>query len=279
MGATVTEIVRDKGKAVAKGDTILILDSRRYEAAHKLAKASLENAQLDFNVAKKQFEKGLGVSEIQFKKIENAMRIAEAQEQNARIDLDNCFITAPFKGVVAERHIDLGELAAPGMPVIRLVDNSSLKVSAGVPETQSLPVKKGKHAVVRITQSGVEYPGVIEWVGATLEPRGRTLPVEVSLKSTPFLRPGMVCEVILEKDINNSAVVIPLSVIQKAPTHSFVFVNVDNKAVYKQVDPGDKDGEMVEILSGLSTGDELIVEGYRDLVDGQELNVVGRIGG
>ncbi len=275
--ASLTSITADKGTRVAKGDTILVLDDRRPRAIYNMAIARVENARLDHDVAKKQYESGLGVSETQYLKIKNAFLAAEAELENAKVDLENCFIIAPFKGVVAERYVDLGELVNPGAPLVRVVDNGTLRIRAGVPENQAGPIKRGANASIGVKEINLQLDGKIRWVGATLDPRSRTLPIEISIKSDWRLKPGMITEVSLEKFTSENAIVIPLSVLQKAPDHFFVYVYEEGKASHREVETGETNGNEVEILSGLTFNDNLVIDGYRDLVDQQEVVVVGRV--
>jgi membrane fusion protein, multidrug efflux system len=277
VSATLVDIPHDKGSYVNVGDTILVLDSRRFEAIAQMTYAQYENAKIDFEIAEKQFQQGLGVSETQFKKVRNALSAAEGQYKSVKVDLDNCFILAPFQGVVAERHINLGELVNPGAPLVRVVDNRSLKVKSGIPENQVLPMRKGSKATIRLSNLNIERESEISWVGATLLPRDRTLPIELKIVGDDVMKPGMVCDIIINKQSSENSIVIPLSVLQTAEDHSYVFVCVGEKAEYRTVKTGERSGNLIEILEGLASGDALITDGYRDLIDGQEVNVVGRV--
>jgi len=268
-------IVADRGASVEAGDTLLVIDPRRYRAAYDAALAQHENAELDWRMADRLHQAGQGVSESDWKKAANGLKMAEAALQSARIELENCFVTAPVAGVVAERFVDLGELVAPGTPLLQLVQDRDLKVRAGLPESQTAVGRLGLPATVRAPEAGLEARGKLRWVGAVLDGRSRTLPVEIGLVDPPAaLKPGMAVQVEIRRQRGDRAIVIPVTVVQHAPDHEFVFVEQDGKAAERRVELGLRDGDRVEVLRGLATGDRLVVVGQRGLVDGQPLNVI-----
>jgi membrane fusion protein (multidrug efflux system) len=271
-GGVVERIVADRGRQVRRGDTLLVLDSRRYRAGFEAAQAQCENTRLDFQMADRLYKNGQGISENDWKKAQNGLRMAEAALANARIDLENCFVTAPVGGVVAERFVDLGELVGPGAPLVQLVQGE-LKARCGLPEGQAGRVRTGQSARVRVTDAGVDVPARIDWVGAVLDGRSRTVPAELGLARNASLKPGMACQVEIERG-GEGSLVIPVTVVQTAPDHAFVFVEEQGKAARRVVTLGQRSGDQVEALSGLAAGDRLIVSGYRGLAEGQAVAVV-----
>ena len=266
-------VVAHKGAQVHRGDTLLHIDSRMLEAQLATAEASLKNAELDFEIARKLYESGQGISESDYHKAGNALSIAEAQVQTARVQLENCFVLAPFAGTVAERHVDVGELVAPGTPLIRLVQEDRLKVTCGVPENQAYHVQIGNPVSLSITEANFYQESKVSWVGTVIESRSRTLPIEISLHADRSIRPGMVCEVRLQRNTSEAAVVVPISVVQKTREQNFVFVVEQGRAQQRSVVLGYREGDQVEILQGLSAGESLVVSGFRNLVDGQPVKV------
>jgi membrane fusion protein (multidrug efflux system) len=273
VGGTVQRVVADRGARVRTGDTLLVLDSRRWRAAHSAAAAQLANARLDYDTADRLYKNGQGISETDWKKAHNGLRMAEAAEANARIDLENCFLTAPGAGVVAERLVDVGELVGPGTPLVQVVQGD-LKVRCGVPENQVARAEKGAAATVRIPEAGIESPARVHWVGAVLDGRSRTLPVELKLDKSAALRPGMACTVELRRGRGDASVVVPVTVVQHQGDRDLVFVEENGLAVVRTLTLGERDGDQVEVLGGLRAGERLIVSGYRGLVAGQALAVV-----
>ncbi|MFA7332585.1 MAG: efflux RND transporter periplasmic adaptor subunit [Candidatus Delongbacteria bacterium] len=273
VSGTLRRVVADRGARVQAGDTLLVLDSRRYQAAFDAAQAQAGNARLDFENADRLFKAGQSVSESDWKKAQNGLRMAEAGLANARIDLENCFLTAPKAGIVAERLVDVGELVNPGSPLLQVVQGE-LKVRCGVPENQVARAEKGAAATVRVSEAGIESPARIQWVGAVLEARSRTLPVELKLEKSAALRPGMACTVEIRRGRDAASLVVPVTVVQRQGDQDVVFVEEGGLAVVRVLSLGERDGDQVEVLGGLKAGERLIVSGYRGLVPGQALAVV-----
>jgi len=155
------------------------------------------------------------------------------------------------------------------------VVQEGLKVRCGLPENQVALVRTGDGAEVRVPEAGLRAAGRIRWVGAVLDGRSRTLPLELSLQGSSSLRPGMACQVELRPGGGSSSLVVPVSVVQTAPDHAFLFVEEQGRAVRRVVVLGERDGDQVAVEDGLREGDRLVVSGHRRLVDGQALKVVG----
>lgn len=272
-GGTLRRIVADRGRQVRKGDTLMVLDSRRQQAAFDAAEAQTANVRLDVEAADRLHSNGQGISDSDWKKARNGLRMAEAGLANARIELENCFITAPQSGVVAERFVDLGELVGPGTPLLQLVQGG-IKVRVGLPENQAAGAKQGMSARVRVPEAGLETTARVEWVGSVLQGDSRTLPVELRLGDAAGLRPGMACQVELDRPRDAHSIVVPLTVVQNDEDTSFVFVEEGGKASRRPVRLGSRNGDAVEVLEGLAAGERLITSGYRGLSTGQALNVV-----
>jgi membrane fusion protein, multidrug efflux system len=271
---TVQQISADRGKAVEKGDTIIVIDSRRFMAAFEATQAAEENARLDFDMAKRLYENGQGVSENDFRKAANGLKMAESSTANSLIDLENCFITAPFSGVIAERYVEKGELVSPGTPVIQLIDIENMKIRCGVPENQISQIKKSAVVDLDIIEADISASGKITWIGEVLDSKSRSLPIEISLNSANGMKAGMVCQVTIEHSDAKETLVIPITITQRAPDHVFVFIAIDGKAEKRRVTLGERNGELVNVLSGLDAGDKLIVAGFRDIVNGQSIRIV-----
>lgn len=272
---TLVRVIHDRGAQVAKGDTLLEIDSRRARAAFDMAAAAHDNTRLDFQTVRRQHEQGLGVSETDFRKAENALRMAAAQLAEASVGLENCFVIAPFSGRVDERFAKLGELVSPGMPLLRLVDNEHLKVVCGVPENLSGFLEVGKKADVYIREAGLHAQGVVRWVAAAVNTRDRTIQTELSLsEGAGELKPGMVCEVVIKRRSHANAIVVPLTVIQQSDHHDYVYVVENDRAVKRSVTSAERDGTLVRLSEGLRAGDNLVVRGFRNVVDGQAVKIV-----
>ncbi len=268
-------VIHDRGAQVAKGDTLLEIDSRRARAAWEMAAASHDNTRLDFETVKRQHEQGLGVSATDFRKAENALRMAKAQLAEAAVGLENCFVIAPFSGLVDERYAKLGELVTPGMPLLRLVDNEHLKVVCGVPENLAGFLEVGKRADVHVREADLHAEGVVRWVAAAVNTRDRTIQTELSLSDgAGELKPGMVCEVVIKRRSHENAIVVPLTVIQQSDHKDYVYVVENDRAVKRSVTSAERDGTRVRLSSGLNAGDNLVVKGFRSVVDGQAVKIV-----
>ena len=198
---------------------------------------------------------------------------AQAQESIARKALADTRLTAPFGGIVVKRDIENGTLAGPGRPAMVLMNLSPAKVRAGVPEAEIGKVRIGQRASVRVPSLGERtLEGRVESIGYAADPAARTFAVKISVPNAKLeLRAGMVAEAKIETGEKVSAVTLPLqALVRDAQGASTVFVLVqDRNRVYaRRVETGTVYGREVEILSGLSGGEKIVVAGQQLVHDG-----------
>ena len=173
--------------------------------------------------------------------------------------------------------IKTGEIVAPGMRAIRVVNLSQLKVKAEVSETYATRVKKNDNVIISFPDIKKEIETKLTYSGKSIDPINRTFGVEVKLDPKKVdVRPNMIAIVKVADYTNKSAYVVPVNLIQTGKEGSYLYVAEGEKAnavaKKKVVETGMSYNGNVEIKSGIQQGDKVITTGYQDLIEGQKIS-------
>jgi HlyD family secretion protein len=284
VGSRVSGIVSDlhvkTGDRVTKGQLLAELDPTELQAQLNQAEATLNNARaqqdyalLDVERKRTLFEENL-VSQNELDRAERTFEVAESSVQQAVANLDYARIqvrytkiNSPISGVVASVTTQEGETVAASFSAptfVTIIDLDGLEVWAYVDETDIGRVKEGQRAIFGVeTYSGTNFDGRV----TTIYPKAEILEGGVKyvtiLQITPIpgkpLRPEMTTRVLLPLEKVRNALVVPDGAIHRGELEKFVFVLQGSSRVKRVVTAGAGDGEVTEILSGLTEGDRVIV--------------------
>lgn len=274
-GGIVSEIVKDKGQYVKKGETIIIIDNEALKAQMNAAEAQYKLAQVNFEKQETIFKDRVN-SELQMLESKYNRDQAKANYELIKSQYEDTFIKAPFAGIVDTKYYEEGELAAPGAVIVELINTNRIKIEAGVPERYVGKVKKNELAKIyikNVLENSVE--GKVTFVGSSVNKDNRTFPVEIIIdNSTGELKPELVADVFIENGIYNDVFTIPDEVVNRIDEGYLVFVEENGVAVGKHIEIISRTEEQVAVKNGLTEGDKLITVGFQNLIQGQKVNVV-----
>ena len=185
-------------------------------------------------------------------------------------------IKSPINGTVDAVDIKVGQAVMPGIPAIRVVNFSKLKVKGEVAETYVSKVKKGDAVVIYFPDINKEITSKVSYSAKVINTLNRTFTVEVDLDTKEAeYHPNMIAILKIVDYETPATFVAPINTIQNSQTEKFVFVaaneNGKTVATKKTVTVGLTYNGKAEITSGLSKGDQLITTGYQDLNNGEEV--------
>lgn len=274
-GGLILSIRKNKGDYVRKGEVVAQLKKDIETATYQQMLSQLELAKLNFD---KQDElwKEKATTEIQYLSAKLQYETAERGLTILRTRLTKQFVRSPISGVVDEKYMNKGEMSAPGVPILNIIDIFSVKITAGIPERYVTEVKKGQSVDITIdVLPGVEFEGRISYISPALSPVSRTFEIEVVINNKDrVLKPEMNANVILAKVQKENVVVISQDIIVDYGDEKFVFILEGDIARKKIVELGGRDGNMVLVLNGLNPGDMLIYEGFQSISDGEKVDAV-----
>jgi RND family efflux transporter MFP subunit len=225
-------------------------DFQKYRAAYEHAKQEYEQAKTGGQREDKALAKA-GYNQ------------AAAHLEIVRKALSDAALRAPMDGYIAKRSIEPGDTAAPGRPAFEIVQMDPVEINVGVPETDVQTVKIGQKADITVPAlSGKSFQGTVRVINVSADPNTRTYMTRISVANPEHcLRVGMVAEARIRGDRTVSMTTLPGDAVVRDPqgaTQVYVYYP-DQKRVYsKRVDIGAAVNRNVQITSGLS-GNELIV--------------------
>tara|TARA_Y100000310_G_scaffold95022_1_gene92875 strand:+ start:5076 stop:5861 length:786 start_codon:yes stop_codon:yes gene_type:complete len=261
---------------VKKGALLVQLNNTEERARVEELKANIEEAKRQFTRIA-DLRQSNATSEQLLDEQQARVKALEAQLDIAQAQLNDLQIRAPFSGLLGNREISVGSLVQPGNTITSLDDISVIKVDFSVSENHLASVAKGQ----TITASSVAYPGEsfsgkITNIDTRLDPISRSIRVRATLDNQDKrLRPGMLLTVVVEKRVLNT-LVLPEKALVPVQDKQFVYVVKDDVAHQTEVEIGERRPGLVQIVSGLSAGDEVITEGTLRVRDQSPVNVLNR---
>lgn len=271
----------DLGAQVQAGEPVAKIDAEEARAAVAQANAQYELAQNRFERQQPLYRDSI-ISALEFEQVRSERNQARASLQQAETRLSNTIVQAPFAGTVEERFLEVGEQAAPGERVARLVNTRRVKVTAGIPERYANDIRVGTPVQidVRRYEAGVRTAEVT-FVGNTIDPESRTFTVEATLSNEDrTLKPEMGVSLRVTRAVLDSALVLPRTAIlrDETGTHVYVVDRSDTTAVAqnRDLELGPETGGEVVVRSGLAAGDEIIIVGQNNVSPGTPLEVTDR---
>jgi multidrug efflux pump subunit AcrA (membrane-fusion protein) len=202
---------------------------------------------------------------------------AKGKYENAQAQLSYTMIFSPIGGIVADRSVFPGEMAVPGMPLLTIMDISSVIARVNVPQTQANFVHVGQSARI-VAADGSEATGKVTVVSPALDPQGTTVEVWVQADNpAERLRPGGTVRVTINAEgVRNAVVVPPAALLPASEGGSAVFtVGSDMIAKEQRVTVGIRTADKAQILSGVDAGARVVVSGGLGLQDGAKVKLAG----
>lgn len=279
-----------QGQYVKKGQALLKLDDAIMQQQVVAARQQLEGikTQLSFarnlyNRQKNLWEQGIG-TEVQLitaktnvESLENQLKSAQESVQVAVEQLKTANVVSDVNGVADIVNIRVGEtfqgMTAAG-PQIKIVNTSSLKVVSNIPENYLTRLHKGTPVEVVIPDANKKVNSSISLISQAIDITQRGFVAEARIPADPALKPNQTAILKIMDYTAPNAVVIPVNTVQSDETGKYVYVLVqgsNGRSVAKKqtVLIGEVYGNNVEIKSGLKGGEQLVVEGYQSLYEGQ----------
>ncbi len=249
--------------------------SKRDRAAQLFEQQLIARTDLDAAVAGYQVGEGRyqdAVEEVRTRQALLAQRRSELEL--ARQQWIASELKAPFDGAVRERNAQAGEYISVGAAVVTLVRMHPLRLRLAVPEREAASVRAGQLVSVRVEGDPAAYLGRVVRLSPAFEEGSRTLRVEAEVPNErSILRPGSFARAEIQTESGHQVVIVPASAVVAFAGIEKVIVVQDGKAVEKPVQTGRRAGDRVEILKGLSAGEQVAVQ-PGNLVGGQSVTVV-----
>lgn len=275
VGGRVTELAVQQGQIVPAGELLAALDPTDYQLALQQAKVQLEQAKRDLARGQPLREQGI-LTPSEFDQLQTSYDIAKVAEENAQRNAGYTRLNAPFDALVTRRLIERYATVSGGTSVLRVQNISELRVHINVPEQMMRQFSDSNNyqAYARLSDQATErYPLVYREHATEADPFTQTYQVSFALPRMPEvnLLPGMTVNVVTQQQALGK-VLIPLSALDTATAEQFFVWQYDadsQRVQRKPVQVGTMREQQVEILSGLSQGQQVVSAGIYHLQNGQ----------
>ncbi len=271
----------DEGKSVEKGQLIATIDIENIEKQMAEVEKSHELAIDVFDRQSRLWDQKIG-SEIQYLQAKNNKERLEKSLETLRFQLTKANVYAPISGAVDIVFLKEGELAAPGAPIVQILNTSRLKVVADAPEDLLGSIKVGDRVEVSFPALQDSISAKISSLGRRIDPSNRTFTIEMNISNRGgLLKPNLLSEIRVNDFTEKGVLVIPLELVQQeVGGNDFIMVTSkagdDIRAEKIYVETGNSYGGEIVIKSGLETGHELIMTGARGLANRELVEIVNR---
>jgi membrane fusion protein (multidrug efflux system) len=273
----VEKINVEEGQEVTMGQALVKLDADILRNNISEVETSLELAEAVFVRQKNLWDQNIG-TEIQYLQTKNNRDALQKRLNTLQSQLKQYQVSAPFSGIVDDVIVRVGEMAQPGIPLVRIVNPRDMYIKADVSEAFLGKFEQGDPARVYLPVQNKTFEASISSVSRVINEQNRTFTIEISLPNieTEF-QPNQVAVLQLTDYANEAALIVPTKLIQTDAQGKFVYVADKNGnkqlATKKRVVTGLSYKSKTEILEGLSENDQVIEKGFRDVVEGAEIKL------
>lgn len=272
--AKVKSIKVQEGSMVKKGEIIAYLDASTLEAGLSELVTAIELASEVYERQKKLWDKNIG-SEIQYLEAKTNKESLEKKLNTLEEQLEMYQIIAPIDGYLDELFVKSGEMAAPQMPFMRIVNTNQIEITSDISETYITKVHKGDQVNVHVPGSDVNFSASISTVGSFINPNNRTFKITIKPNNNFGLKPNQLAKVDIRDFYSDSAVIIPSRIIQENRNgDQFVFVLQNGKVVKKDINAQWSYNGFSMVETGLNASEIYIDKGCRSVREGEQVEVV-----
>jgi HlyD family secretion protein len=233
------------------------------------AKVAMVQAQSQFDTAQRHLEALSQVSQREsVRGVEAQMNAAKAHYDNLAVQLSYARILSPINGVIADRAVYPGEMAAPGAPIVSIVDVSQIVARANIPVKEAMVIKAGRPA--RLTGPDGDIAGKVSVVSPSVVPNTTSVEVWVQAPNPDErLKPGATLRVAIIAETIQNTLIAPVSALLNSDEGGakVMVITSDNVAHERRVTLGVRQGARVQIISGVQEGDQLVTSGGLGLED------------
>jgi len=279
-----------EGQRVRKGQMLAKIDDGGLGQQLAQLEIQTELAKTTFERQKRLWEQQIG-SEIQFLQSKSNFEAQSRAVDQLREQIAKTIVRAPFAGTIDDIITEKGNVVAAGQtPLMLLVNLNDMYIETNVPETHITSVTKNKDVIVELPVLNKTVKTKIRQAGSFINPANRTFKIEVAVPNTDkSIKPNLTAKLKINDYSNPKAILIPQSIIsENAKGEQYVYVIKDLKenlgntqrtlgtAVRAIISTGKTQGDIIEVLSGLEKGTQIIQEGARSVKDGQTVEIINK---
>jgi RND family efflux transporter MFP subunit len=265
-----------EGDYVSEGRLLMKIESGEITAQVIQAQAAFHNAKLQYDRIKSLYD-ATASTQMEMEQATLGLQTAEAGLKAAKAMESYTIITAPISGQIVEKRINVGEMALPGQPLLKIEDNRNLRLEVTVKEQEVLQIQPGKKVLVRIdAMPGKDITGRVSQVVPASDIRTHSFVVKIDIPAEKGLITGMYGKAFFSIG-KHEAILVPKSAIVEMSGISGVYIiSAEGSAIFQMIQLGEEHGNDVEVLTGLKKGDRVIADKHLGRIDGRKVIVLAQ---
>lgn len=275
VSGKITDVLVREGALVKTGQVLAIIRGDKLNVNLSNAQAVYENAKNEVERFESAFATG-GITKQQLDQVKLQLENARNNLQSAQLTASDVNVKASFAGIVNKRTVEAGSYVSPGQQLFEIVNVSSLKLKVHVDEKHIASIRLGQQVRIETpVLPGKTWTGVVSFIAPKAD-ASLNFPVELEIKNNPGneLKAGMYGTAHFGSDQTSNVLVIPRTAFVGNVSSNQVFVIQDGKAMLTQVVSGRNFGDYVEIISGISQGQMVVVSGQINLLHETPVEVI-----
>lgn len=277
---TLLSVLVKEGQSVRKGQLLAKIDDGGLAAQLSQLQVQADLAQTTFERQKRLWDQKIG-SEIQFLQAKTQYESVQNSVSQLRSQLAKTNVTAPFSGTIDEIISQQGTNVSPGTPIMRIVSLDDMYIDVEVPEKYLSNIEKGTTVKINFPILKDTIESKVRQVSSYINPSNRSFKIQVDVPNKKGqIKPNLTARVNINDYTNEKAILIPQSIVsENADGEQYAYVVKDKDtgdiAVAKRViiKTGRTQGDLIEVLEGIESGDEIIDEGARRVQDNQKVKI------
>lgn len=283
VAGTLVEVKVEDGDKVQKGQLLGIIDNGGLNSQLAQLKTQLALAETTYERQKNLWDKEVGteMQYLQAKTNYEAQKNAVSQLQQT---IAKYQIRAPFSGIIDNVIKHEGNVVSPGpgSEIFRLVNLSNMYVEVPVPENYLGDITKGSDVLVYFPVLNDSINTSVKQTGNFIDPANRSFSVEVSVPNkNGKIKPNLTAKVKINDYTNEKAILVPQSIISEnaeGEQYAYIATNVNKEGIAtakkRIIKTGKAQGDYIEVLSGIKAGEQIIIEGARNVRDDQQVKII-----
>ncbi|MEM7379942.1 MAG: efflux RND transporter periplasmic adaptor subunit [Bacteroidota bacterium] len=283
MAGALVRVYVKEGQRVSKGQLLAKIDDGGVGSVLEQLKTEAALAKTTYERQKRLWDQKIG-SEIQFLQAKANYEAIDNSVKSTQSQLSKSTIRAPFSGIIDNVIQDQGTVVSPGTgeAVFRIVNLGDMFIEVDVPESYLGGVSKGKPVQVYFPVLDDSVSTKVRETGNFIDPTNRSFRVEIPVPNkNGMVKPNLTARVKINDYTNEEAILVPQSVIsENAEGEQYVYTAIDQKegslakASKRIISTGKTQGDYVEILKGINSGEHIIMEGARSVREDQEIRII-----
>jgi RND family efflux transporter MFP subunit len=284
MGGLLTDVYVREGQSVKKGEILARIDDGGLE--QQLAQMNIQTAlaKTTFERQERLWNQNIG-SEIEYLQAKSRFEGQEKAVGQMQSQLAKSVIRSPFSGIIDNIITEQGTVVAPGQSqILRIVNLQDMYIETDVPERYIPTVTKNKNVLVEFPVLNKTVEAKVRQAANYINPENRSFKVEIAVPNQDkTIKPNLTARLKINDYTNENSVLIPQSIIsENANGQQYVYtvsaktganIGTARKVI---IETGKTQGSVIEVLKGIKSGDEIILEGARSVKDGQQVKVLNQ---